>query len=224
MKKAMWRGRRLAVLCLLVLAGSCAARGPQAARRPAGDVWIRDVTVVSPERPAPLPHAHVLVRGGRIISVGSAPPPSDLTAPATSVDGSGRYLVPGLIDGHVHLAEVPGVTREQASALPAMVESYFRQLPRSYLYFFGFTVVVDLNVVDRALVERIRAAPVGPVVFDCGNALALASGYPMTYAPAPQRFSLFPNFLYDARQADSIPPRYPASEHSLPRPSLAASR
>ena len=41
----------------------------------AGGIWIRDVTVVSPERAEPLAHAHVLVRGGRIVTVASAAPP-----------------------------------------------------------------------------------------------------------------------------------------------------
>jgi len=209
----MRRAGPVAVLSLVALAaGGCASRRPLDPRRPTGDVWIRGVTVVSPERPAALPHAHVLIRDGRITSVGSAPPPGGFTA-STTIDGSGRYLVPGLIDGHVHLGEVPGLSREQAGALPELVERYFRQLPRSYLY-FGFTAVVDLNVVDRARVQSIRAAAVGPAVFDCGNALALANGYPMSYAPSPERFDFFPNFLYDARQADSIPSRYPASEHT----------
>ena len=209
----MWRPRDLARICLVVLlAAGCAARRPPATpARPAGGLWIRDVTLVSPERDAPLPHAHVLLQGGRIAWVGSAPPGHDVAASATAVDGAGRYPVPGLMDGHVHLAEVPGLSRAQAAALPKLVESYFRQPRRSYLY-FGFTTVVDLNVVDRPRVDRIRAAPVGPAVFDCGNALVLANGYPMAYAPSPERFALFPNFLHDPRQADSIP------ASSSPRP------
>jgi hypothetical protein len=69
--------------------------------------------------------------------------------------------------------------------MPAIVDAYFRALPRSYLY-FGFTTVVDLNVVDRARVEAVRRADVGPLVLDCGNGLAVANGYPMVFAPAPK--------------------------------------
>jgi imidazolonepropionase-like amidohydrolase len=212
--------RPLACLALLVVAG-CPARRPPDNRPPpaASDVWIRDVTVVSAERPTPLSHAHVLIRGGRITWVGTRPPDGAPRA-ARIIEGAGKYLVPGLIDGHVHLGEVPGLTREQASAHPELVERYFRQLPRSYLY-FGFTAVVDLNVIDRRRVDGIRAAAVGPAVFDCGNALALANGYPMHFAPSPERFAQYPNFLYDPRQSASIPPGYPAAEHT---PAAAVAR
>src|SRR5882724_6622459 len=83
-----------------------------------GEIWIRDVTLISPERAAAVPHVHVLVRAGRITWVGTAQP-SGLSPQVKTVDGTGRYLVPGLIDGHVHLAEVPGVNEEQAARMPA---------------------------------------------------------------------------------------------------------
>jgi imidazolonepropionase-like amidohydrolase len=215
----MIRARRLlllqAILCLTACAGSTtqrAAQGRASFSLAPGDTWIRDVTVVSSELAAPLPHAHVVVRGNHIAFVGGKSP-GGVASRVTLIDGAGRFLVPGLIDGHVHLAEVPGLSREHQAAMPALVEAYYRQLPRSYLY-FGFTTVVDLNVIDKTRVESIRNAVLGPAVFDCGNALALANGYPMVYIPAPQRFELYPNFLYDARQADSIPPRFSATEHS----------
>jgi len=175
------------------------------------DLWIRDVTVVSPERGAPLAHAHVLVHDRRIAWVDTRPPPD--AAHATRIDGSGRFLVPGLIDAHVHLGEIPGVSHQQMARMPAIVEAYSRQLPRSYLY-FGFTTVIDLAVVDRARVDAIRNAPVGPTVLDCGAALPLANAYPMAYAPPELRFTLFPNFIYDPRQADAIPREFTAVDHS----------
>lgn len=177
-----------------------------------GDTWIRDVTLVSPERQTPLPHAHVVVRDGRIATVEtSAPRPG--ASGITIVSGAGKYLVPGLIDGHVHLAGVPGMTPKHEAAIPSIVEAYYRQLPRSYLY-FGVTAVVDLNVVDRRPVERMRATDVAPAVFDCGNALSLANGYPMAYLPLSQRFELYPNFLYDPHQRDSIPEKFTPEQHS----------
>ena len=207
---------RDSALALLVLAVACRSSVPATPAssepgRPAA-IWIRDVTLISPERGAPLPHAHVLVEGGRITRVlGEAP--GDVPRGAVVIDGRGRYLVPGLIDGHVHLTEIPGMSPDAAAKRPELVESYFRQLPRSYLY-FGFTTLVDLNVVDRPRIDRIRAAAVGPTVLDCGAALALANGYPMTYLPSPERFAMFSNFLYDARQAGAIPAEYPAAEHT----------
>ena len=37
---------------------------------------------------------------------------------------------------------------DQAQVKPEMVKEYFKQLPRSYLY-YGYTTVVDLAVVDQ---------------------------------------------------------------------------
>lgn len=179
-----------------------------------GDLWVRDVTVISAERETPLRNANVVVREGRIVWVGVAPLATD--SGVTVLEGSGRFLVPGLIDGHVHLGAPPAGTSAAArAAMPNVVRTFEEQLPRSYLY-FGFTTLVELGVTDRAAVERIRATPGGlmPTVLDCGSALVMANGYPMRLRPAPERFERFPNFLHDPRQADSVPARFRAEDHS----------
>jgi imidazolonepropionase-like amidohydrolase len=214
----MWRTLVVSIVvvpCLTTCVGSRSGATSSPAALAPGDVWIQDVTLISAERQMPLPHAHVVVRGGKIASAGIDPPgtPGPAVRGVTLIKGAGKYLVPGLIDGHVHLAGVPGMTPEQEAAMPAAVAAYDRQLPRSYLY-FGFTAVVDLNVVDRVRLERLRAADVGPAIFDCGNALALANGYGMAGLPPATRFETYPNFLYDARQASSIPKKYSLDDHS----------
>lgn len=62
---------------------------------------LHDVHVVDVEQGTVLEHQAVLVRGGRIERVA---PASELRAPpeAERVEGGGRYLVPGLVDAHVH--------------------------------------------------------------------------------------------------------------------------
>ncbi len=202
--------RRLMV-SLLALSACAGNSSPHFILAP-GDVWIKDVTLISSERDTPLPNAHVVARGDRIAWVGSAPPEGAATG-VTVIEGAGTHLVPGLIDGHVHLATIPGISREQAAAMPELAAAYFEQLPRSFLY-FGFTTVVDVNVTNREAVERVRSAELGPEVLDCGNALVLANGYPMANRPFPERFEPYPNFLYDPTQADSIPSEYGAEDHS----------
>ena len=97
--------------------------------------------------------------------------------------------------------------------MPEIVAEYDRQSPRSYLY-FGFTAVVDLNVVDRSRLDRLKAADPGPAIVDCGNALVLANGYPMVYRPPATRFDAYPNFLYDPAQKDTIPKKFDPADHS----------
>ena len=200
-------------LCLSLLFAGC---GPQPAHRldtvvlNPGDTWLRDINVASAD--TQLPHAHVVMRGTRILSVGTDQPQVGAIG-VTVIDGSGKYLVPGLIDGHVHLAQVPGMSLERQEGMSTLTAAYFRQLPRSYLY-FGFTAVVDLNVIDKKRLDELRAAELAPAIFDCGNGLALANGYPTMYGPPGTRFKLYPNFLYDPRQAAAIPKEYKPDEHT----------
>jgi imidazolonepropionase-like amidohydrolase len=209
----------LVVLSPLACGGADAAhRATAPAASDVNDVWIRDVTVVSPERAHSLAHAHVVLRDGRIVWVDTKPPP--LPAPANVIEGTGRFLVPGLIDGHVHLDDIPGVAHEDVPKRPELAAAYFKQLPRSYLY-FGFTTVVDLGVIDPAAVARVRSAELAPTVLDCGNGLALVDGYPMAFAPPPLRYVAFPNFLYGPSPDASLLATYPAADHT---PAAAVAR
>ena len=91
---------------------------------------IGDVTLISPERPVPLGHAWVKIANGRISDVSTQP----LTGDA-NVDGHGLFLIPGLIDTHVHLGSVPGMQAPQRASHPDLVALAAAQEPRSYLYF-----------------------------------------------------------------------------------------
>jgi imidazolonepropionase-like amidohydrolase len=173
--------------------------------------WIKDVTIISPEKLDHIGEGCVLIENGRIISVerkkGAKEP-----AGATVVSGKGQFLIPGLIDSHVHLTSVPGMRVDQEKAHPEMVKEYFKQLPRSYLY-YGYTTVIDLGAVDRQVLEDFRQAPWHPDQYGCGDPLVFANGYPMSFLPPAQRFKLFPNFIYDPKQAADIPSEYkPANQ------------
>ena len=127
-------------------------------------IWITDVTIVSPENLDSLDRGSVLIENGHIARVdrkANAKPP----AGAMVVSGEGGFLIPGLIDSHVHLASVPGVTPElnlspDAAHVP-MIADYYRQLPRSYLY-FGYTTLIDLAIVKQEILDGFRRAPLHP--------------------------------------------------------------
>jgi imidazolonepropionase-like amidohydrolase len=188
-------------------------------------IWITDVTIVSPENLADLARGSVLIENERIARVerkASAKPP----ASATVVSGEGGFLIPGLIDSHVHLASIPGVTLElmlnSDAAHAMMLADYYKQLPRSYLY-FGYTTLIDLAVVKREVLDDFRRAPLHPDLYDCGPSLPLANGYPMSFPPPVLRFQLFPNFLYDLAQSASIPAEYKPQDHT-PAAAVAADK
>jgi len=186
-------------------------------------IWITDVTIISPENLDHIAEGSVLIEDGRIVRIERRKGIKE-GKDATVVSGKGHFLIPGLIDSHVHLASVPGMQFEMNSgsdtAKPRMIREYFKQLPRSYLY-FGYTTLVDLAVIDRRALDDFRQAPLHPDLCDCGPSLPIANGYPMSFAPPAKRFELFPNFIYDPKQAPSIPSEYRAEDHT---PAAAVSR
>jgi imidazolonepropionase-like amidohydrolase len=177
-----------------------------------GLVWITDVVIISPENLNHIDKGSVLIKDGRIVSV-ERNPRAKKPAGAVVFSGHGGYLTPGLIDSHVHLASVPGMPFDLSKGEEEIVQDYFKQLPRSYLY-FGYTTLVDLAVVDQQVLDNFRQAPEHSDLYDCGGSLPIANGYPMSFAPPAVRFKAFANFVYDAQQADRIPPEYMPEDHT----------
>src|SRR5688572_9988562 len=73
----------------------------------AADVVIEQVTVVSPQHATAQPKQNVLIRDGRIVSVGAKKPTAG--PGATYIDGRARFLTPGIMDAHVHFNDAPGM-------------------------------------------------------------------------------------------------------------------
>lgn len=180
------------------------------------DLVVRNVTIVSPDSAHSGADSWVAVSDGRIAATGTGSPP----AARKVIDAEGRYLTPGLIDSHVHLAAVPGMAYPPPAALQHLVDVYAAQLPRSYLY-FGYTTLIDLAVMDRGFLDRFESQPRHPDLFHCDGPLVLANGYPMAFLPPETRFDYSPNFLYDARQADRIPGEFRPRDHT---PAAAVAR
>jgi hypothetical protein len=198
---------------------------PATSNQGTGRTWITDVTIISPENVDHIGRGSVLIESGRVVRVERKKGAKKPTG-ATVVSGKGQFLIPGLIDSHVHLASVPGVTLElnqnPDAAHATMLADYYTQLPRSYLY-FGYTTLIDLAVVKREVLEDFRRAPLHPDLYDCGPSLPVANGYPMSFAPPELRFQLFPNFLYDPAQSASIPADYKPQDHT-PAAAVAADK
>ena len=140
----------------------------------AADLVIEQVTVVSPQHSTAQPKQNVLIRDGRIVSVGTKP--ASATAGAVRIDGRGKFLTPGLMDSHVHVGDVPGLPfAGNDPVLSSLQDAYTRQQPRSYLY-YGVTQLLDLSSLpDRR--QAFEAQPQRPDLFHCGPAIVL-DGYP----------------------------------------------
>jgi imidazolonepropionase-like amidohydrolase len=84
------------------LAGLLALSAPAPAAAPAAPLAITEVTIVDVEHGTLSRPRTVVVELGRIVAI-DAPRRARLPAGARRIDGRGRYLVPGLVDMHVHL-------------------------------------------------------------------------------------------------------------------------
>ena len=69
-------------------------------------VIIEHCSVFDPESGAMLLDRTIVIRGTRIVSVTGSDEVGDLPSDATSIDGRGKFALPGLIDAHVHVVHV----------------------------------------------------------------------------------------------------------------------
>jgi imidazolonepropionase-like amidohydrolase len=161
---------------------------------------IEHVTIVSPESDRKQLDASVLIERGVIAEI--AVPPATLSTRARSVktvlEGRGLYLAPGLIDSHVHLRSIPGMTDQQELAQPAIASAARKQIPRSYLQ-FGFTTLLDLASTPEHMALWNRQ-PLRPDTYFCGAAVRI-DGYPMNYTPKPARYQRSRYMLLDGDPA-----------------------
>ena len=81
-------------------------------------IAIVNVNLIRMDRERVEPGQTVVVQGERVAAVGAA---ADVVIPrgATVINGTNRYLVPGLTDAHVHLPGfAPGLTRPDFEDAP----------------------------------------------------------------------------------------------------------
>jgi imidazolonepropionase-like amidohydrolase len=159
---------------------------------------IRNVTLISPERRLPLEHGDVLIRSGRIAAIGRHLPASG----ARELDATGQFLIPGLIDSHVHVGHSAALDDDAIDAHPELWTAYRAQVPRAYLA-FGFTTVVDLDLQpsDRRWFEE---TPLHPRLYHCGRGIKVAGGYGAFTVPPPAS-PRFPNLVYEPEEAGDWP-------------------
>jgi imidazolonepropionase-like amidohydrolase len=165
----------------------------------ADDILIQNVTLISPERDAPMLHADVLLQNGKIAKIGT-----NLTVRSQSrrVEGSGGFLIPGLIDSHVHVGHSAALDDDAIDAHPELWTAYREQVPRAYLA-FGFTSVVDLDL-KPADQRWFLGAPWHPHLYSCGAGIKVAGGYMAFKVPEPAAEN-FPNIVYEPKEAQHWP-------------------
>ncbi|MGH7578689.1 MAG: amidohydrolase family protein, partial [Gemmatimonadales bacterium] len=146
-------------LCLLL---ACRSREPDG-------VALLGATLIDGTGGPPLAESAIVVRRGHIESVGSRDG-FQLPERTTVVDLSGRWIMPGLVDGHVHLVD------PQAGVARWSMTRYLA---------WGVTTVRDVHGSLRSVLavrrELDRGWRPGPRVYAAG---AMIDGVPPTYPDA----------------------------------------
>ena len=166
--------------------GAMALSGCVAQERNAAEssIAIVGATLIHPERDAAqalAPDSTVVITGNRIAAVGSS---GTIAVPvgSTIIDGRGKWVVPGLVDAHVHFFQSGNLyTRPDAADFNAWmpyakeVARNQARLPATFKVWLasGVTTVVDIggpfwNFDMRDAAERTQAAPrvvvAGPLI------------------------------------------------------------
>lgn len=173
------------------------------------DLRIRNVTVVSADVKTPRANVDVLVDQGRIVRMSTG---NDTFKAAKTIDGTGRFLIPGLIDSHVHLYHASGLKARFTRNFSSLYAGYLKQLPRSYLY-YGYTTVVELNV-DFEINQQFEANAVRPDLCHCGQGLVLSNDFMATDFEEGEFHRYFPNFLHDRFTTPTLPPGFDPKDHT----------
>jgi imidazolonepropionase-like amidohydrolase len=168
------------LLALLFLPASTTAQAPAPAPPPHVIVIHAGALLDRPGRP-PRRNATIIVRGERIEAVvdGFAPVP----AGGRLIDLSDRFVLPGLIDAHVHLtsdrAGVEGQLADVTDSTP--LRAYEAAWNARKTLDAGFTTVRNLGS-DDGITLGLRDAiargwAIGPRIIDAGTAISTTTGH-----------------------------------------------
>jgi imidazolonepropionase-like amidohydrolase len=136
---------------------------------------LKNFTLIDGAGHAPVPHAAMIVEDGRITWIG---PVARLKAPPSAqvIDLSGKYVMPGILDLHVHLGATIGLDQNAAHFTPQNVESDLHTYAS-----YGVTSVLSMGT-DKDSIFQIRdqqraGRPQEARVYTVGQGFIFKGGY-----------------------------------------------
>ena len=173
-REAGWKARRYPVLIFVLLvifvATSISSQRAQKKETAEGRTYaFVNVNVVPMDKERVIKEQTVIVRGEKIIQIGASLK-TKIPPNAIRIDGSGKYLMPGLVDMHVHLRDYT------PKDMDALLQLYVAN---------GVTTVLNLSGIPRHLEIRDRIAKgelAGPTVYTSGPFISRTTGS----SPSPE--------------------------------------
>lgn len=133
---------------------------------------LDDATIIDAAHPVPTPHQTVVIKDGRItkiLPIGTFAIPDS----AVIIRLKGKYLLPGLIDSHVHMATDPSGVDNREHTLTVLRE----------MLYSGITTVRDMAGDARTLAALARDARQGEIISPEIYYSALMAGPPLFSDP-----------------------------------------
>lgn len=174
----------------------------------AENLLIRNVHIISGENPQVSELSDVLINNGKIHKIGYSLPDAEKV-----IDGRERFLIPGLIDTHVHLADrLPGY-RPNNQQQHDFVKTAKVQIPRSYLY-FGFTTLLDLSS-HQTFIDQWNKQTNTPKAYFC-KAITIPNGYPIMQDSLEDQLTepMLNYMLFDQNQSSVYPATFLKEQHT----------
>jgi imidazolonepropionase-like amidohydrolase len=175
-------------------------------------VVIKNVTLISPERQKPMAHANVMITDGMIIEVSKAP--IKPTVNARQLDGTGKFLTPGLMDSHVHISTMPGLPPsdgENDQLRQQLQSDFVKQQPRSYLY-FGVTQLLDPSQSNTSITSFNNNRQ-KPDLFHCGS-VPILGGYPTLWSTDEAAVNSFEYLVFEPEVGKPVPAGVDSRRHT----------
>jgi len=139
-------------------------------------ILINDVEIFNGTDEATI-RGNVLIEGNEIRQISTGPIAIDFSDRTQVIDGRGRFLMPGLIDAHVHLLfegipQLMAIRSDLAYVVLRATDSSKKLLRQ------GFTTVRDLGGNTFGLKKAIdEGLATGPRIYPCGAAISQTGGH-----------------------------------------------
>ncbi len=160
--------RTIAALLCASLACTSAEPPPAPPAATSTALVLRNLTLIDGNGGAPVANSAIVIDEGRIMAVG---PASEIQTPAgaTVQDLTGRFVVPGIINLHAHVAASDGITQDPKTLFTRENVAAHLALYASY----GVTAVAsmgtDQSVVYEIREEQRRGRPAAARIFTAGR-------------------------------------------------------
>lgn len=192
----------LLLLCLIAI--SCKTSKIEISLK--NGLLLENAIIISPENQTLTNESYIVTDGDEIKYVGTDKP--NLIGDFKTIDVKGKYIIPGLIDSHVHVTSTDALTDKEEIENPEIVNDFRNQLPKSYLY-FGYTTLIDLGAAKPKRLSLFNEAKIKPDLYYVGGGAVIGNGYGLT-----NWNDEIPNFIYQENEAYPIPKKYNKQNHS----------